>query len=39
MEMDHLKAKKLALRAAANSDSDIREVGEDFLRRLEKTGT
>lgn len=37
MEMDRRKAKKWALRAAANPDSDIREAGEDFLRRIEET--
>lgn len=37
MEMDHHRAKKLALRAAASGDSDIREAGEDFLRRLGET--
>ncbi|WP_169238278.1 hypothetical protein [Candidatus Roseilinea sp. NK_OTU-006] len=37
MDMDRHRAKKLALRAAASHDNDIKETGEDFLRRLGET--
>jgi len=37
MEIDRHRAKKLALRAAASRDRDIRETGEDFLKRLGET--